>query len=269
MREKVAMSPNPDWPGLEKNRVRPDGRPAMYQTWSDLLFLHSRVSASVIQEMLPEGLTVETFDGDAWLGFVPFRMSNIRPRSLPAVPWLSAFCETNIRTYVTHPEFGPGVWFFSLDASRYLGCLIARMWFSLPYFQATMALASKDNMRVYMGRRSAMQLLPSIPAKTPWLERYKIVAARAEDWRAADPESFEFWLVERYRLYTLLKNGDLATAQVHHSPYEIAKAEVKLLEIEGLNDSFGDLEYTSALMARPVNVECFSPVRISPELRPS
>lgn len=269
MQEKVAMSPNPDWDGMEKNHTRPDGRPAMLQTWSDLLFLHSRVAASTIQSMLPEGLVVETFDGDAWLGFVPFRMSNIRPRTLPALPWLSAFCETNIRTYVTHPEFGPGVWFFSLDASRYLGCLIARMWFSLPYFQASLAVASKGDMRVYMGRRSAMQLLPGIPAQTAWLDRYKVVAAREGDWHQAESESFEYWLAERYRLYSLLKNGDVATAQVHHQPYRLATATIKHFEMDGLNETFGELDFTNALLAQPVNVECFSPVRILPELRPS
>ena len=110
----------------------------MYQRWDRLLFLHWEYSPDAIQETLPPGLSVDTFEGRAFLGVVPFFMRNIRPRVLPAVPYLSNFLECNVRTYV-HDENGvPGVWFFSLDTNRWLAYKIARIAFRLPYYWAAM-----------------------------------------------------------------------------------------------------------------------------------
>ena len=58
-------------------RERPDERPVMYQSWQQLLFLHWRIDPAVIQSILPKGLTVDTYDVDAWVGVVPFLMRNI------------------------------------------------------------------------------------------------------------------------------------------------------------------------------------------------
>src|SRR5579862_5442485 len=97
----------------------------MFQSWRDLLFLHFSLPVSEIQTLLPVGLEVDTFPNSegidrAWVGLVPFRMEGIRPRRLPALPWISAFPETNVRTYVHQGGRRPGVWFFSLDAARWL-----------------------------------------------------------------------------------------------------------------------------------------------------
>src|SRR5687768_2328582 len=96
---------------------RPDGSPAMYQRWRTLSFLHWKVSAAELAPLLPPGLEVDTFEGDAWVGLVPFTMRGVRPRFLPPAPGLSAFHETNARTYVHQRGSAPGVWFFSLDAA--------------------------------------------------------------------------------------------------------------------------------------------------------
>ncbi|MEI6536644.1 MAG: DUF2071 domain-containing protein, partial [Verrucomicrobiaceae bacterium] len=89
------------------------GSPVMFQQWRDLLFLHWEYSAAAIQATLPEGLFVDTFDGKAYLGVVPFFMRKIRPRFLPAVPGISDFMELNLRTYVHDRAGVPGVWFYS------------------------------------------------------------------------------------------------------------------------------------------------------------
>lgn len=253
---------DPNWDGLLATRNRPDGLPAMYQSWHDLLFLHAKCDPSLIQAMLPEGLTVETFDGFAWLGFVPFRMSHIRPRRLISMPWISAFEETNIRTYVTHPEHGPGVWFFSLDAARYFGCFLARQWFSLPYFHSSLFVLKKDETFAYSGARFRNQVLPGLPCQTFSLSDYTILGNRSGNWHEAEEESFEFWLAERYRLYSLGKDGRLRTALVHHKPYQLAAAELNVREINGLPSQFAGLEFDHALLAKSVNVECFDPTLI-------
>ena len=117
---------------------RPDGKPIGYQTWRDLLFLHWRVPVEEIQALLPAELTVDTFEGEAWVGIVPFKMRNIRPRWSPAIPGISNFYETNVRTYVHQQGKNPGVWFFSLDASSNLAVKIARWKWNLNYFKALM-----------------------------------------------------------------------------------------------------------------------------------
>ncbi len=88
----------------------------MYHSWQDLLFLHWTFKPDLIQQLLPPGLHVDTFDGHAWLGVVPFFMRNIRPWWCPAIPGLSHFQELNLRTYVVDEQGTPGVWFLSLDA---------------------------------------------------------------------------------------------------------------------------------------------------------
>ena len=112
----------------------------LYQSWKELLFLHWRIDPAVIQATLPPGLTVDTFEGDAYLGIVPFCMCNIRPRFLPVVPGISNFLEMNVRTYVHDEEGRPGVWFYSLDANQKLAVRVARKFFNLPYFDAKMLL---------------------------------------------------------------------------------------------------------------------------------
>lgn len=253
----------PDWEGLERNRGLPTGQPVMLQTWHDLIFLHARVPVDALQAMIPKELKVEEFDGSAWLGFVPFRMSRIRHRIGPAAPWLSTFYETNVRTYVTHPELGPGVWFFSLDAARYLACWYARQFFKLPYFHANLNGIVKEGCWQYSGTRKVQQVLPQTAHEEAILHDYMIKVDRAGEWHNAVPETFEFWLVERYRLYSMGANNQLVSARVFHEPYLIANGIANQLVINGLEKQFGNLDFESILLAKTVNVQCFSPAQVS------
>lgn len=94
----------------------------MLQGWEALTFLHWRVDPAVMARRLPADLQVETCDGSAWVGLVPFIMTVTLP-GVPPVPCLSRFCETNVRTYVRDRHGRSGVWFFSLDAAR-LGAVL-------------------------------------------------------------------------------------------------------------------------------------------------
>ena len=109
------------------------GFPVMYQDWCYLTFLHFRYPVEVVTKQVPAPLTVETFDGSAWVAVTPFLLRNLRPPWLPPWPWISHFPETNCRTYVRAPDGTPGVWFFSLDAARAHAVLGARLTFGLPY----------------------------------------------------------------------------------------------------------------------------------------
>ena len=125
----------------------------MLQSWHDLLFAHWPVSQQAMREQVPASLDLDLFQGKAWISVVPFRMSGIRPRYLPALPWLSAFAELNVRTYVVRDGM-PGVYFFSLDAANPIAVRLARRFFHLPYFDADMSLSYNADWIEYSSLRT-------------------------------------------------------------------------------------------------------------------
>src|SRR6267143_4420167 len=131
----------------------PAGPWVMAQSWHDLLFAHWQVDVIVLRSLLPSELQIDTFEGSAWLAVVPFRMTGVRLRGTPALPWLSVFPELNVRTYVTC-DGKPGVWFFSLDAGNPLAVTIARAWFHLPYFRAQMFCEEQRGWIEYASERT-------------------------------------------------------------------------------------------------------------------
>lgn len=194
----------------------------MFQRWTDLLFLHWTWSAEELQAHLPRGLTVDTFEGEAYLGVVPFFMSGVRPRFCPAVPWLSTFQELNLRTYV-HDESGtPGVWFFSLDAANPIAVAIAKRFFHLPYRQA----------RMRAERNGAITYHSALPDRSAQRFRYAI----PETTREAAPGTVEFFLLERYYLFAHDPNRDrLFRGQVAHPPYQFAEVHAPEIDSGPLN----------------------------------
>src|SRR3954454_9662375 len=130
----------------------------MTQSWHDLLFAHWRVDLSEIRRAVPAAFDLDLFDGAAWLGIVPFHMTNVGLRATPMVPWISAFPELNVRTYVRVAD-RPGVYFFSLDAARGLAVAAARALLNLPYYTADMMLDLRRDGLVYESvRRSHKQV---------------------------------------------------------------------------------------------------------------
>ncbi len=199
-----------------------DARPVQRQNWRELLFLHWRVPASVLQELVPPELTVDTFEGHAYVGLVPFTMTGVRPVWAPAVPGLSAFHETNVRTYVHRGGKQPGVWFFSLDAASSLAVVLARTRWSLPYHRAHMSLAHEaDGTIAYVTERRWPRPLPGMCRV-----RYRPVGTA----RPAEPGTLEHFLVERYVLHARDRRGRLRVGRVHHRPYPLQPAQVLELE---------------------------------------
>lgn len=190
-------------------RLRPEGFPVMQQRWSGLLFLHWPVPADVIQATLPPGLHVDTFDGQAWIGVVPFFMDRIRPSLLPPVPWLSWFRELNVRTYVHDDRGVPGVWFHSLDCDQPLAVEIARRFFHLPYEHARMDITRSGQRIDYRCRRKGQEDEARFIYETPGN-----IAEAVEG-------TLEWFLVERYVLFSAKKDGTLCEGRVHHPPYRV------------------------------------------------
>jgi uncharacterized protein len=237
-------------------RQLPPGRPVMRQRWDGLLFLHWPVDAEMIAERLPQGLHVDCFEGRAWIGVVPFFMARVRPVGFAPMPWLSWFMELNVRTYVYDDEGNPGVWFFSLDCNQPLAVEIARRAFHLPYQHAAMRSVIDHNRVQYHCRR-----------KTPGAENAYFDYHMAAETQPAAPGSLEWFLVERYLLFSSNRRGRLFTGRVHHTPYQIAPPLCDAWSCEPLRlDGFAVPETPpfSMLAAAPVDVRIF-PLRPSPQ----
>jgi len=196
----------------------PVGSWVMAQSWHDLLFAHWPIEAAQLRPHIPPQLAIDTFEGAAWLGVVPFRMSGVRLRGTPALPWLSAFPELNVRTYVV-AEDKPGVWFFSLDAKNPVAVAIARAWFHLPYFRARMSCEVKDGWIEYRSERTHRG------ARSGVLNgRYRATGAAFR----AQPGSLEHFLTERYCLYAVDGSGGVFRGEIHHVPWPLQNAEAEL-----------------------------------------
>jgi uncharacterized protein YqjF (DUF2071 family) len=199
----------------------------MGQTWEDLLFAHWRVPLEAVRAHVPPELEVELHDGTAWLGITPFRVTALRLRGLPPLPGVSGFLETNVRTYVRSADEKPGIWFFSLDASSRV-VEAARRMYKLPYFHARISATRRGEWIDYECARIE--------------ERGRVLSARYRPDGAvfhAEPGSLEWFLTERYCLYTA-DGGALRRADIHHELWSLqpAEAEVGLtsispIEVEG------------------------------------
>ncbi|MEX2243292.1 MAG: DUF2071 domain-containing protein [Fimbriimonadaceae bacterium] len=196
-------------------RLRPPGRPRMYHSWRHLSFLHWAVPAEDLQKLLPFGLRVDTHEGKAYVGLVPFTMHGIRLSWLTDVHGASASYETNVRTYVVDKNGVPGVWFFSLDASNALLARIARRWYRLPYNVARMYVGVGKGHYKYVSERT----WPSFEHAKGHVE----VTTSGAVFQAR-PGSLEFFLVERYVLFAFWR-GRLYSGRVFHEPYPLLAAE--------------------------------------------
>ena len=196
----------------------PKGPWALSMSWHDLLFMHWPVPADSLRSLIPATLKLDTFDGSAWLAVVPFRMSGVRPRFLPAVPALSDFPELNLRTYVTH-DGKPGIWFFSLDAHNPAAVRLARATFKLPYFDAKMSCETRGEEVRYRSVRTHRGAPPA-----SFEASYRPVEA-PEDSR---PGSLESFLTERYCLYAADGRGQVRRGDIHHQMWPLRKAEAEV-----------------------------------------
>ena len=196
---------------------RPDGPVRGNQRWRTLLFLHWPVPVEALRALVPGSLDIDTFEGHAYVGLVPFAMQGVRPGWAPEAVAFD-FLETNVRTYVHARGRDPGVFFFSLDAASRIAVGVARALWALPYFHSTMKLERDGNeVRYALERRSGGR---------PRLDvRYEI----GEPLGPSIPGTLQFFLVERYLLH-VERRGVIWTGQVHHSPYPVQSARVLSLE---------------------------------------
>ena len=202
--------------------------PTLRMRWCDLAFLHWPVPASALKKHLPPGLELDVFEGQAWVGVVPFRMEDVAPRGVPALPWLSAFAELNLRTYVV-AEGKPGVWFFTLDAANPVAVRVARALMHLPYFDAAMRCEKREGWTHYASERTHRGA-----AAAELRARYRATGAASPVQRA----TLEHWLVERYCLYAADGQRRIFRGEIAHTPWPLQPGVVEM-EANMLTDALG------------------------------
>jgi uncharacterized protein YqjF (DUF2071 family) len=200
----------------------------MRMRWVDLLFAHWPMPPEVLRPLIPPGLDLDLFDGDAWLGIVPFRMEDVAPHGLPAPPFAGAFPELNVRTYVRRRGIG-GVWFLSLDAGSRVAVEGARLGFHLPYFRASMAVSRTEEGTTYRSTRADRRGPPAT-----FQARYRAIGPAAP----VAPDSLAGWLTDRRGLYAADGSGRLWWSAIRHDPWVLGPAEAEI-ERETMASSHG------------------------------
>lgn len=226
----------------ESIRTRPAGAPIMHQAWGKLLFMHWQLPAAALRPFIPARLAIDTFQDQAWIAITPFTVWDARPSFIPPLPWLSDFHEINVRTYV-HLNGVPGVWFFSLDANSLVAVLGARTFFHLPYHVAQINLEQESQTIHYSSKREDQTASAQLNAT--WIIGEAIGQAA--------PETLEFFLVERYCLYTIHED-QLYRCRIFHHPWLLQKAALRqwqstMIEGQGLPAPLGEplLHYSESI----------------------
>jgi len=188
----------------------------MTQTWHDLLFAHWPVDHRRLRERVPSAFELDLFDGVGWVGIVPFHITNVAPRGVPSLPWISEFPELNVRTYV-RVRNRPGIYFFSLDAGSTLAVRAARTLLNLPYFSASMTVRPQADGLEYESRRKDNSSAARLSAT------YRPVGTRFQ----AVYGSLEYFLTERYCLYNVDHHGAAYRLEIHHPPWPLQAADAE------------------------------------------
>jgi len=248
-------------PNLNKRlemRNKPEGKePVMFQKWRNILFLNWEFDPVIIQKRLPRGLFVDTFENKAYIGVTPLFMRDVRLKYTPAIPGVSDFLELNFRTYVYDENGEPGIFFFSLDANQKLVVEAARNFAFLNYTHAEMNAEIKGD-----GEIIFTSLRAGVDEKLLSMFRYKSI----ENQYTADAETLDFFLIERYKLFSYNSEmHQLYSARVHHIPYLLLKTELlewddNIFEVNGFVRPARVPEHIT--MCGALDVEVYPPEKI-------
>jgi uncharacterized protein YqjF (DUF2071 family) len=200
----------------------PVRRAVMVQRWADLAYIHFDYDADTVRSLLPDGLDVDTFEGRAWVGLIPFSMRDVGLPRLPAVPYLGSFPEINVRTYVVRGGV-PGVWFFSLDVSRLLPALVARIGYRLPYCWGSAS-------HTIAGSTATTDVRRRWPVRGPRGDAASTRIEIAIGEPLAEPTEFDHWASARWGLYSRGFGRRLMYAPVEHPRWPLRAATLASLD---------------------------------------
>jgi hypothetical protein len=230
---------------------RPPGKVVGYQQWAQILFVHWAVPAELLRPLVHRSLSIDRFDGTAWISMTPFTLLNGRLRGMPPLPGVSTFHELNVRTYVHRAGRDPGVWFFSLNAGSLASTLLARAAFALPYYWCKMRRSETDRDFHYQ----------SVRRRTLGRARFEAEWSVLGDEATVKPRSLGDFLLNRFSLYAPRSKRWILFQRVHHAPWRAAG--VSQLRVEQTMSDFDGLPSLGppalAHFASGVDVDFFVP----------
>lgn len=194
-------------------------RPVALMRWEALTFLHWPYPPTTVQDLLPDGLRVDTWDGSAWVAITPFVMSDVRAPGLPALPVVSTFPETNVRTYVRDRSGRDGIWFFSLDTTR-VAALAARA-VGIPYMWSSMTVHRGEDRVHYETKRRRIPRGAHLRSRIEVHPQAPVAAPELGD--------LDHFLTGRWRAFSV-SAGQLFCTPVEHQPWPLWHAETSVLD---------------------------------------
>ncbi|MBS4196512.1 YqjF family protein [Lederbergia citri] len=187
------------------------------QTWNHLLFCHWRVPVELLRAHVPNHLELDLFNGEAWIGIIPFEVNHMRLHGIPEIPYLNSYLELNVRTYVKY-KGTPGIYFFTLDADKWMAVIGAKIGAFLPYRHALMRMKIKENKVDFQSERKHPGSLK---------ESLDIHYQSDSDLFLPEVESLEYWLFERYCFF-ITKGKHLYRGDIHHDRWRVSKAKATI-----------------------------------------
>ena len=209
---------------LPEERV---AQPLGLMRWNSVSFLHWPYDPAAVAPLVPDGLTLDLWRGQAWVGIVSFVMADVRPPGLPALPVFSTFPEVNVRTYVRAADGSDGLLFLTLEASQ-PAALFARASVGIGYAWADMRITANASSVTYQTRRR-------------WPRRPAAASRHTVEFRepipAAELSMFDHYLTGRWRAFST-RWGQLFRTPVEHEPWTLHRAVVSDID-DGLVASCG------------------------------
>lgn len=211
---------------LSPTRPTAMGSAWLRNTWQELTFLHYRYDPADVQRLLPDGLTVDTFDGDAYVSLIPFQMRDASPRFVPALPFVSSFNETNVRTYVVDSAGNRAIWFFTLEADQLAVVALARLVLGFPYVWSAMSTEIEGTRRTY---RTTNRRWPRTPRSQTTVEIE--VGGRIDE-----PDDLDVFLTARWGTVARwpMRRGRLRHHPVDHAAWWLHEATLTRVDHQSL-----------------------------------
>jgi hypothetical protein len=206
----------------------PDGQWLLSQSWNDVLLMHFAVEPALLRKLVPCGLTLELYDGRAWLTIAPFCASHVRPSGVPPMPGLSYFTQINLRTYVT-TEDKPGIYYLSADTTNLSAVWFARMFFRMQYWHASIQVSgatvkSRNPADAWIQFRASRL---HGPTAADGAAKLQVACAPKGEVQRARAGSLDEFLTERYCVYSWFGRR-CYRIEIHHQPWPLQAAHVEL-----------------------------------------
>jgi len=190
----------------------------MRQDWNRITFVHWAVDPGLVAPLLPAGTRPDELDGVTYVGLIPFDMRHAGFGRGPAVPFFGDFAETNVRLYSVDAQGRHGVVFRSLETTRLVVALGARLAFATPYTWARMRIQQDGDVIEYTTRRRWPR-----PRGAGGTMRVSLGAA------VPQPSATEQFVTARFGLHTRWAGRTLWIPN-HHEPWPLRRATIEHLD---------------------------------------